>query len=90
MKIARREDIRHYIEAKGEVTLLELQEMFPDCSMMTLRRDLIHLEEEGIVKRTRGGAVSIDRLGGIIDGRYSQRVMDHTSSKMDIAGKPST
>ena len=43
MKIARREDIRHYIEAKGEVTLLELQEMFPDCSMMTLRRDLLSL-----------------------------------------------
>jgi DeoR family fructose operon transcriptional repressor len=87
MKIARREDIRHYVEAKGEVTLLELQEMFPDCSMMTLRRDLIHLEEQGIVKRTRGGAVSIDRLGGYIDGRYSQRVMDHTASKMDIARK---
>ena len=87
MKIARREDIRHYIEAKGEVTLVELQEMFPDCSMMTLRRDLIHLEEEGLVKRTRGGAVSIDRIGGIIDGRYSQRVMDHTSAKMEIARK---
>ena len=87
MKIARREDIRHYIEAKGEVTLLELQEMFPDCSMMTLRRDLINLEEQGLVKRTRGGAVSIDRLGGVIDGRYSQRVMDHTSAKMEIARK---
>lgn len=87
MKIARREDIRHYIEAKGEVTLIELQNMFPDCSMMTLRRDLIHLEEEGLVKRTRGGAVSIDRIGGIVDGRYSQRIMDHTSAKMEIARK---
>lgn len=29
MKIARREDIRHYIEAKGEVTLLELQRCSP-------------------------------------------------------------
>ena len=87
MKIARRDEIRHYIEAKGEVTLLELQDMYPDCSMMTLRRDLIHLEEEGLIKRTRGGAVSIDRLGGVVDGRYSQRVMDHTSAKMEIARK---
>lgn len=87
MKITRRDEIKHYIEAKGEVTLNELQEMYPDCSMMTLRRDLIHLEEENFIKRTRGGAVSIDRLGGMADGRYSQRVMDHTSAKMEIARK---
>lgn len=83
----RREKIRRYIESKGEVTLNELAELFPQCSSMTLRRDLIRLEEEGRLKRTRGGAIALSRVAAGAEGVYSLRALDNVKGKMDIAQK---
>ena len=58
MNIKRRDAIKEILNTKGEVMLKELEQMFPDCSSMTLRRDLKYFEDNGFVKRTRGGAVA--------------------------------
>ena len=41
------------------MTLEELTEQFPGVSEMTLRRDLMELEQQNKVIRVRGGAMSV-------------------------------
>ncbi len=77
--------IRQLLDAQGEVTLEELHGLSPDCSMMTLRRDLIALEEHGVLKRTRGGAVAISRLTQGVEGRYSLRAKENVEQKNRLA-----
>jgi DeoR/GlpR family transcriptional regulator of sugar metabolism len=84
---ARRDRIRQLVGAKGEVMLTELESAFPDCSSMTLRRDLLRLEEEGFVKRTRGGAVAVSRLSLSAEDLYSRRAGENTEAKLSIAQK---
>ena len=67
--------------------LKELECMFPDCSSMTLRRDLKYLEENGFVKRTRGGAVALSRLSMSAEDVYSFRALDNIDAKTTIAKK---
>jgi len=42
----RRESIFELIEQKGEVSIHELEALYPGVSSMTLRRDLDYLENE--------------------------------------------
>ena len=84
MKNERRKRIRETIDTNGEITLLELQDIFPSCSAMTLRRDLIALEEEGAIKRTRGGAIALKRMMES-EGLYNQRAAENMAGKMEIA-----
>jgi len=83
----RRDEIKKLLDAKGEVFLAELEEMFPDCSSMTLRRDLKYLEDSGLVKRTRGGAVALSRLSIAAEDVYSRRAVENTDAKAVIAKK---
>lgn len=85
----RRDTIRQLISAKGEIMLAELESAFPDCSSMTLRRDLIRLENEGFLKRTRGGAVGITRLSLSAEDMYSRRATENIEAKLMIAHKAS-
>jgi DeoR/GlpR family transcriptional regulator of sugar metabolism len=55
---ARRTVIAEQLRAQGEVSIVELAEAF-GTSQMTIRRDLDQLEDEGLARRTRGGAISI-------------------------------
>lgn len=82
----RRDLIRQHIDSNGEVTLLELQDIFPAFSLMTLRRDLIALEEEGLIRRTRGGAIALKQVTGA-EGLYSHRAMENIGGKMKIASR---
>ena len=41
----------------------------------TIRRDLIRLEKEGHLKRTHGGAISVQSEATIYD--YAQRIVKH-------------
>ena len=59
----RQEQMREYIEQKKVVTIRELQDMFPNVSLMTIHRDLDALETNGAVVKFRGGAKSV-RLTG--------------------------
>jgi DeoR/GlpR family transcriptional regulator of sugar metabolism len=52
---------------------------------MTLWRDLNRLEQEGYIRRTRGGAISVQRLQPGSEGLYSQRALTNTRAKDVIA-----
>lgn len=73
--------------AQGEVRLKELEERFPNCSSMTLRRDIISLEQQGLVKRTRGGAVAMSTLMVVTEDSYHKRMEQHTEEKQLVAKK---
>ncbi len=58
---------RHYeiseeIKSKGKITITEITEKY-NISDESARRDLRLLEQKGICKRTRGGAISIKQIG---------------------------
>ena len=88
----RQHQILQLLENKGEVQLQQLKDMFPEVSMMTLRRDLISLENEGRLIRTRGGAVSVKKLTSISgeEDAYSRRAAENVEAKMKIAEKAVT
>ena len=58
----RRNAIRTYIAEHRTVRMEELAALYPNVSVMTLRRDLAALEEEGTIIRVRGGAGSTRRI----------------------------
>lgn len=85
----RQQHILKLLEQKGEVHLQQLKEVFPDVSIMTLRRDLINLENEGRLIRTHGGAVNVKKItehGGEEDA-YSVRASENVDAKIAIAQK---
>jgi len=85
----RREVINLYIQSKGEVRFAELENLLPDVSSMTIRRDLEYLEQRGEIVRTRGGAKSIAHLSMLKEAAYTQRVGENSEAKMIIAEKAS-
>ena len=87
MNTQRRDAIMELLNTKGEVYLKDLEDLFPDCSSMTLRRDLKYFEENGYVKRTRGGAVALSMLSMAAEDVYSRRALENTSAKSVIARK---
>ncbi len=87
MNIDRRDAINAYIQNRGEITLKELEELFPDVSSMTLRRDLAYLEQKDEIIRVRGGAKSIRSLSNIKEEIYSLRETENKDAKMKIAKK---
>ena len=87
VKADRREEIKTIFRTKGEIKLKELEERFPDCSSMTLRRDIKYLEEQGLVRRTRGGAVAMSNIMLVTEDDYQKRAMYNTKKKIEIAKK---
>jgi DeoR/GlpR family transcriptional regulator of sugar metabolism len=55
--VERQEKIASLVASRGKVHLAELTSMF-DVSEPTLRKDLTLLEQQGLLKRTHGGAVT--------------------------------
>ncbi len=90
MKTDRREEIKELLRTKGEVKLKDLESRFNDYSSMTLRRDLKYLEDNGFVKRTRGGAVAMSRLSIAAEDVYSERALENVAQKYTIAKKALT
>jgi DeoR family transcriptional regulator, fructose operon transcriptional repressor len=80
----RRRAIEQLVSSKGEALLCELEELFPDISSMTLRRDLIYLEKMGIVRRTRGGAISVSRINKPYEDAFSRRAQRDIIAKRAI------
>lgn len=86
---SRQHKILNILEAKGEVQLQELKGIFTDVSTMTLRRDLISLENQGHLIRTYGGAVNIKKvyMHAGEENPYSIRAAENVEAKMKIAEK---
>ena len=84
MNRIRQDRIKEYIEEKNVVTIRELQELFPEVSLMTIHRDLDMLEATGVVVKFRGGARSVRYAG---DPEFNVRMRDNNSGKLLIARK---
>ena len=84
MNRIRQDRIKEYIEEKNVVTIKQLQELFPDVSLMTIHRDLDVLEAAGAVVKFRGGARSVRYAG---DPEFNVRMRDNNSGKILIARK---
>ena len=87
MKRDRIEEIAELIDKRGKITLLELEELFPHTSPMTLRRDLLYLEQAGKVIRVRGGAMSVKDVQKKSNVPYTKKTAYHTDEKRQIAIK---
>lgn len=83
----RQQKILEILAQKGEVQLQQLRSILPEVSAMTLRRDLITLENEGYLIRTHGGAVSTKRVA-VLSGEedaYTRRASENIEAKLRIA-----
>ena len=80
----RQEQMRAYIEEKNVVTIKELQQLFPDVSLMTIHRDLDALQKSGTVVKFRGGAKSVRHAG---DPEFNVRMRENNAGKNIIARK---
>ncbi|MDD4188985.1 MAG: DeoR/GlpR family DNA-binding transcription regulator [Eubacteriales bacterium] len=89
MDNGRQDRILQLLEQKGEIQLSKLKDLFPEVSVMTLRRDLISLENKGHAVRTYGGAVSTSRLAVLKDEEdaYTRRAAENVEAKLEIASK---
>ncbi len=76
--------MKDYIEKQNVVTIKELQQLFPEVSLMTIHRDLDALSEEGYVVKFRGGAKSVRHTG---DPEFNVRIGENNAGKYTIAQK---
>lgn len=81
----RREKIRILLSEKPFVSLHELQEMFPEVSHMTLRRDIDFFEKSGAAIKVRGGARSVKFIGETVEDAFTDRMKSHVEEKTGIA-----
>ena len=87
MKRERIEDIAEILDKRGKMTLEQLEEVFPNVSQMTLRRDLFQLEEDGRIIRIRGGAMSVKEVQKVSGEAYTKKTALNTDAKIVIAQK---
>lgn len=89
MPSTRRERIIELLNENTSISLNDLCEEFPDVSSMTLRRDLILLEESGVAIRVKGGAILANQAESHSgeESAYGIRANTHRDAKLDIANK---
>ena len=83
----RRATIARLAKQHGSVRVGELGQQF-DVTEETIRRDLEELEQGGYLKRTYGGAVSINGTG--LELPFARRVASHREEKSAIASYAAT
>lgn len=87
MNRIRRDSIKDYIENQNVVTIRQLQDLFPEVSLMTIHRDLDALVDAGAIVKFRGGAKSVRHTG---DPEFSVRMRENNPGKLSIAQKALT
>lgn len=80
----RRQHIFKAIEASGVASVRDLAQRF-DVSMITIMRDLQELEQEGLIRRVHGGAISV--RGASYEPPFSARESQLSTEKQRIAHK---
>lgn len=84
----RLQKIKEFVDKTGRVTFHELEKAFPNVSSMTLRRDLLRLEEENAVLRVSGGAISVDSVLKVKEADFTEeRSNFNAEEKIEIAQK---
>ncbi len=87
MKRERIEEIAELLDKRGKLTLEQLDDFFPNVSQMTLRRDLLQLEQAGRIIRVRGGAMSVKEVQKVSGEPYIKKTAIHADEKIRIAQK---
>ncbi|MEM1486377.1 DeoR/GlpR family DNA-binding transcription regulator [Oscillospiraceae bacterium PP1C4] len=77
----RRNKLAQILVSEGSVKIGKLAEMF-SVSTETIRKDLIYLENEGIAKKSHGGAIASSEL---LERPLSARALENVDAKMKIA-----
>lgn len=83
--IDRRMEILEQLNQKGKVKVAQLSKMF-NVSVVTIRNDLTHLEEKGMLVKTRGGGLKISPRVGI-DYQLNEKSQIHSIEKQLIGKK---
>lgn len=81
MNTTRKEQIIELLKKYKKIDNSELQKKL-FCSASTLRRELIVLEKEGIIRRYRGGVVLEVEQNHVISTEYRENVMIHEKEKI--------
>ena len=84
MNSIRQKNICDFIESKQIVTIKELQNLYPDVSLMTIHRDLDALVQSGAIVKIRGGARAVRHTG---DPGFEVRLQENNAGKATIASK---
>jgi len=84
MHSVRQKTIRDFIESRQIVTIKDLQNLFPQVSLMTIHRDLHALEQSGAVVKIRGGARAVRHTG---DPGFEVRLKENNAGKLAMAQK---
>jgi DeoR/GlpR family transcriptional regulator of sugar metabolism len=85
MKATKRQSaISEILSLGDEVAIGELARQF-DVSEMTIRRDLDHLAEIGLVRRTHGGAIPAERM--VFEFDFASRRQANRAAKRAIAAE---
>ncbi len=87
MKKERIDRIAELLDKRGKLSLDQLVEYFPDVSQMTLRRDLVLLEQQERIIRVRGGAMSVKEVQKVSGEAYAKKTAFHSDEKIEIARK---
>lgn len=87
MKKERLEAVAELLDKRGKLSLSQLCEAFPEVSEMTLRRDLLKLEQQNRLIRIRGGAMSVKEVKKVSGEEYTKKTVINTDQKRTIARK---
>jgi Transcriptional regulators of sugar metabolism len=86
-KIERKSEIINILEQTGKVNVNELSERF-SASRETIRRDLEEMEQDGVLKRTHGGAVFTNgNPSSVFELPVAVREIQRYSEKNEICKK---
>ena len=77
----RRLKVMELLEEKGNVVVSELSNLL-SVTEETIRRDLESLEKEGLLKRTYGGAIPINKIS--LELPFKARKIEHREEKKAI------
>jgi DeoR/GlpR family transcriptional regulator of sugar metabolism len=77
----RKEKIKEIILEQKNVAVVELSELF-SVTEETIRRDLTSLENEGILKRTHGGAILINRVLSNVNNKTLKKIFVESKKKI--------
>ncbi len=81
-KIERQRTILNLLSKKTTITLMELENHL-NCSRITIQRDLIELEDKGLLNRVHGGATL--KNFDLVDYSHDKRLLIQSDEKKKIA-----
>ena len=84
MNSIRQKKICDFIESRQIVTIKELQNLYPEVSLMTIHRDLDALVQSGMIVKIRGGARAVRHTG---DPGFEVRLQENNAGKAAMAAK---